>query len=458
LNNNNMISIRTQYIIHKFVLLALSALCIVMFYIEASGPTVVDTVSMKLVYASGWIGIVSYIGIFLKRNFDAFLTSLYQIFYFMGVLIGSTLASFGERMYEIKMFGTGNGVFWFLVLSLLITSEAIQQGYKLFNPGTHRSFSILPPYWGNMVVKYTVLFIIICSLFVLLIYGSPVLLGISRTNYWGSAAPSFLSFLRILIILTFFWVSALSLNASGGITSSRIGKIYAALYVFLGLFLLGEKFSLFIMYMSSWLFVYAAKTNRTYPIKTVTGIISVIIIMAAQVTYRYEVAGLGVMFIFSRFTLQAQLPWSTFNEAAGILYFGLGSVGEYINIFHLREIISDRYLPLNVQAAHEISGTSLSGFLPSWQILTFGIPISIIFLIIFGIFLGYLQATIVHYVRLKNIITAFFVFSFHFFLLSVWYVGNFNVINIIILLSFLFIIAYLSPRKLERGVPTNVHR
>lgn len=436
-----------QFILHKFNIIALLALSIGMFFFEASGGHQTNYSYMVLAYIAGWIGIILYATMFFKSNGDAFLTSLYQLLYFFGILIGATFASFGAYMYEIRSTGTANGVFWFLIIVFLVTSESLQVGFKFATRIKHNNTFIISSRFDTTAIKFAIGIIVAVSFSVLLKYGSPILLGVTRTNYWGEAAPAGLSFLRILIVLTFFWVSALCLQPWENKRGSTFGKLSVALYVFLGIFLLGEKFSLFIMYLSAWLFVYAAKSNRVYPVKTICAILVFILAMVMWVSYQYEIAGLGALFIFTRLALQAQLPWSTLNETNDVLLYGAIFRGEKVNFLSLRETVSDRYVPIDIQAAHEASGTTLSGYLPSWTILTMGAPLTLISLSLFAFLLGMIQFNIVNKLRNKNLISAFLIFTAHFFLLSLWYIGNFNVFKIIFLLFLFFVVVGMSPRK-----------
>jgi hypothetical protein len=412
---------------------------------EMSDRRVISDASDYLAYAAAWLAFAAYLLVVVRGSPKCLMSSLYQVYYFVSVMVGTTSVALGARMTEIKQAGFANGAFWMLLICVIVTLEAIRFGYqfaqKLNGPtekkpaGSLQIFVALALLGGVTAV----------SLAILYVYGSPLTSGVNRILFWSVIAPPFLSPIRILIFLTFFLACCLALTSKQR-SLVLAGRVFFLIYVALGVVLLGEKASLFIIYLSAFLFVLAAASEKIAISKIGFVIGSVAVAVIIYAAYTYETSGLGAEFVFARFALQAQIPWSVLLEPQEVIFDGLGILDRALDFTLLREEISGRYLPASVLAAHSQSGTSLTGFMPSWQILFFGASGAIFLLIGMSMFLGYVQFHIVEHIRQGKLIMAFVLFSAHFQMLSIWYVGNFNVA--IILAFFLIVMAfmYLAPQ------------
>jgi hypothetical protein len=418
---------------------------------EISDRRVISDAGDYLAYAAAWLAIGAYLLEAVKTAPKCMFSSLYQIYYFASLLVGTTSVAFGVRMIEIQKPGFANGAFWMMLICFIVTIEAIKFGYKLAEK-SYRSPSKSYPSAPELAVAFALVGgIAAISFAILYLYGSPLTSGVNRVLFWSVIAPPFLSPVRILIFLTFFLVCCLAFPSNRrGIATA--GRIFLLIYLFLGVVLLGEKASLFIIYLSAFMFVFAAHVENVAITKLGFGLACVAIILMVGAAYVYETSGLGADFVFARLALQAQIPWSVLFEPEAVLADGIGYLGANLDIETLREQISGRYLPPFILAAHSLSGTSLTGFMPTWQILFFGTLGSFLLMIIVCLFLGFVQFHIVQRVRQGQLILSLIIFSAHFQLLSIWYVGNFNVAPILLILLIFMTFIFLSPR-IQVGLP-----
>jgi hypothetical protein len=425
-----------------FGILALSAFMLIS---EIARPRVVTDMADITAYCAAWLALAFYLMGSVRSAPKVMLSSLYQIYYFISVLAGTTFVAFGARMNELQQPGFANGAFWMLIICLIVTLEAIGLGYRL----AERRQGFVPraaPVTFQLFASFAVVLAVTAVSFgILYLYGSPLTSGVNRILFWSVIAPPFLSPVRILIFLTFFMVCCLAM-APGSRKVALTGRVFMLVYIFLGVVLLGEKASLFIIYLSAFLFVFAANAERIAISKIGFVLVVVGMVLGLLVAYTYETSGLGADFVFDRVALQAQIPWSILLEPADVIVDGLGYLDRKLEIATLREEISGRYLPASVLAAHSESGTSLTGFMPSWQILLFGVAGASVVLIAVSMFLGFVQFQIVRYTREGRLILSFTLFSAHFQMLSIWYVGNFNVAIILAFFVTILSFIFLAPR------------
>lgn len=437
---------RTFYVTVQFILILFS---LVFFLIEnLDNEYIYISRSMMLfVYALGWLLSTLYAIAFLSSSFEASVTSFYQIYYYFTMLISATIVSFHAYMFEIRSIGTPNGVFWIMIIFMVITMSCIKEGYRYRSKTSYKRNAMRKRHISRTASKIVIIATLASSLAILLLYGSPISNEVTRTNYWKDIVPSGLSAIRIVFVLSFFFVAALSLKVKDEKYGFYFGRLCIVAYLFLAIVLFGEKVSMFVLFLYAGLIVYAAKPRKRMPRSIAVGIPVTMIGLVLYAGYVYDQAGLSFSFLFMRAALQAQVAWSTMNESSGILLFGAFLMGEYIDIGSMREFLSTRYLPVVVQKAHAISGTTLSGYSPSWQIIAFGIPLAVVVTAVFAFFVGFLQHKIVSTLRSGEYIYAFLLFAMHFFMIASWYVANFGVLPVVIALLYLFLIASLSSHR-----------
>lgn len=391
-----------------------------------------------VIYAISIFLLIFYIRIWYRRQKIFVATAFYQIFYFVGILLGSFLSAIGAEMYEIGKIGYPNGSFWLIVVFVVSSLEFSHFGYV----SALNSKAILKDYFSSIaqknIIYLLIVLIILLSTFIVFKYGSPLTSGVNRVRFWGDVAPSYLSFIRILIITTFYSVAYLYVR---NILTRRsvVSDIVAALiYILLVLFLLGEKFSVFIMMMHAWLFVNAALRGDSY-IESVWKWISVgLIILLINVSLVYMAMGLGGDFVINRMALQGQVIWSVMNESYDVLLMG----GDWLGAMNVepKDNLARRYLPPATYDMRGETGTSLSGYSPALLIFYFGLPFGIVVNCILSWLLGFIQGRAMVALRISGLIYGYVYYVIYFFAIMVVFVGNFNlVVTVIPLFMFLFL-------------------
>lgn len=427
-------------------------LSVSMFALEVSSVIQINQIVNGLLLTVGWLLLGVYIVNYSSTNPRVFFTSVYQSLYFVSLLVGASVVSLGAYMFEIQEHGSANGSFWLAVFFFVLGCECTILGFRAGYRDVVPQKNIRVRFWDRSVAHSVIVAIVAIAFLILLRYGGAYSYEGTRINFWGEVAPKGLSFIRILLILTFFLVSALWVTSSRRTVSHGATTVYVALYIFLAVFLLGEKFSLFTIYLSSLAFALAIPENvRSVKRVLVWGAI-VLLGLIGLVAISYHSSGLGAWFVVARLALQGQILWSALEENFSTIVLGsFGGADIQLGLATLRGDMGARYLPPLVQAAHEKSGTTLSGYAPAWQVLIFGLPLAAVFHAGCSFLFGLLQSSVVLNVQQGKYLYGFLLFATHFFLLSAWYIGNFNVIWMIATLCLLFGFGIIAPRRRLKG-------
>lgn len=369
-------------------------------------------------------------------------SSFYQLFYYFGMLTSAAMISAGSHMYEVDDYGTANGVFWIIIIFAIVGLESAHIGYKT-NKIVNRTAQ--QKKINKIFLKIFVYGTLTASLLILLVYGSPLHQeqGVTRVNFWGLVAPSYLSPIRILIFTTFF-LAVVNFYQKKRLKKNILIEIMAILlYVIIAIFLLGEKFTAAIFFIFAWLIVRSSASSKNEVSKTFFKVFIVILISTSYVAFTYVNAGIGYEFILNRIALQGQVLWSTLNENFETLSFGtkLSPNIDFGQFTDIRKVIEERFLPSSTFDLNQISGTSLSGFFPAMPILIIGIPLAIVAHSFFSIYLGRVQAQLIIAIVNFDNIDAFLKYTIYYFLLAIWFVGNFNTLKIVFA-SYVFYFAY----------------
>lgn len=368
-----------------------------------------------------------YVFSFYKKDYRFILSSFYQMYYYLGMIISSVIITSGSYMYEIQQQGWANGLPWVAVSFSVLCIESSYIGYRCIK------FKISVSH-ENIIQKLFVFFLIsvatILSLYILMRYGSPLFHGVNRVKYWGLIAPSYLSPIRLLLVFSFY-VGVLYFFYCKIKAKSLISiRLILLFHVLMVPILLGEKVSVFIMFIFSSLMVSSVwihKDQANKLIKIVVLIVFMLVVIAAIV---YQQMGLGHDFVFKRIALQGQVLWSVLNENNSNLIYGLLSESRYniTNLFNGRDFVAERYLPFNTYRLNQETGTSLSGFSPAIQILMFGVPLTVFICFCFFVVLGFVQKITLLSIAHFDFIRAFLLFIIYFFMISIWFVVNLNLL------------------------------
>lgn len=381
--------------------------------------------------AFGLLIFTTYCVKFYTDDYQFISSSFYQIFYYFGMLISAALISSGAYMYEIRQHGTANGTYWITIIFAVIGLESAHIGYKSQRKTSHTNSQ---KRLNKLFLKYLIYGTLAASFLILLIYGSPLKQDVTRVNYWGAIAPSYLSPIRIFIFTSFILVVANFYQKKQANTNTTTATITIILYLAIAILLLGEKFTAAIFFIFTWLIVKSSISSQNEITSTFTKVIAILLIALAYVAFTYNNMGIGYEFIITRISLQGQVLWSTLNEDFETIAFGANLILNQSpsQILDIRDTIEQRYLPTTTYELNQDSGTSLSGFSPTIPILLLGLPLAGMAHAVFSFYLGRVQSRLMQSVRKHDHIAAFLKFTIYFFLISIWYVGNINTLKIVL--------------------------
>lgn len=376
-------------------------------------------------YVVGAIALACYLKSYYKTRREVVLTSFYQIVYFVGLLLSAALVSGGMYMLEIAEYGNQNGTFWVIVSYFVTGFEAVGLGYRLggvfhLGLGTKRLSKGMSK---ALLLLITVVTLVICA-YIFVSYRGPVLLGIDRVTFWREIAPAYLSFVPTLVTQSLFFVSFYFLWSRRKGDGSLLPKAILFAYVLAGLFVLGQKFSFFILFITVWLALLPGMyPNFTFKRTHVVISAWILIFLVISVLLSYLSQGRDAGFALARIALQAQLLWSVFDDPHGhnlwqldwSCYFGCGQYASGI------DFIMYKYLPFDLYKFYTEGGTILSGFMPALSILTAGIVASILAHLLVSFGLGVLQRKLVSAITDENLIYGFLIYKTYMGLLLVWF-------------------------------------
>jgi len=407
-----------------------------------------SALSVPIAQISALPAIAYYVWLHYKNNPRFVLSGFYQIYAFSGLLLSALTISFGTYMLEVDKAGTANGAFWVSVIFLILGSEGALIGFKIGNnKGSVRKKRIMPRRLGKRLAIMLLLATLLSAVLIMLFFKGPVLAGLDRVTFWRSVPPPLNNF-PSLLGQSFFIAAYLYQSGKDESKRARIFGLVVLMYIFFTVFVSGEKFSAFMIYIFGWMVIKAgfARDFRVqindYVRWVMIGALIVMLLVYSYVANEKE-AG----FIFSRIALQAQLLWSVLNEDVMRLLLG-GDWGCYFGCRDFAsgvELISARYVPPALWEFYSEAGSGLTGFMPSLPILLYGFPIALILHLAASLLLGFIQAKTVAAVRSRDVIYAFLMFKIYLGVTIFWYAAKELVlpgivVTIILLISLKFFI------------------
>lgn len=424
----------------KIWVVLLALLSLLLLFLERVTIGDLDNQVTLTLHLLGLILFFLYIKSLYRKNLKFTISSSYQIFYFLGILVSSACVSNGAFMGEISEFGDSNGVFWVVFLYAMLAFESSSAGHNI-----GQYLRVSERYRVSALSKQVLLSLVIGTLllaYAILIYfgGGPFFHGVNRVQYWGDVVPDELSFVRVLLLFTFFPALLLYYDAKRKEKKLSIYKMCIWSYYILAILLLGEKFSFFVIYFFTWTVVVAGYPEfRPSGRKLFLVSLVAIALLIAAVAIIYFYSGLGGMFIFNRIALQSQLLWKVLSEDGSVLITGIDwtCLFDCHNYGDAKDFIAQRYMPANLYEIAAESGTSLSGYLPSLYILLFGAPLSILLHLVASFFTGLIQFHVISSTEKRSFIPAFLFFVMYLCAIMIWYVGNTRLIYLILFSMFL---------------------
>lgn len=397
----------------------------------------------------GFVLLVWYLWMFLRDRSAVLLTSFYQIFYSLGMLVSAAIISGGAHMIEVDQYGTQNGFFWIMMIYFVAGLEMTRVGYDCggrvrLGPGVLRP----PSGAGRLILLLVVGATLAIAAYVFVRTGGPLLRGVDRVTFWQTMAPSGTSLLPSLVNQSFFFAAFYFLWQRRSGRSMILPALVVIGYILTALFVLGEKFSAFIIFLNAWLLLLPGiLPGFRFGSKHVA---AVAVAMAALVVYTaasYVLDDKDMSFVVTRAALQAQLLWSVFDEPGAQVflpqqpgcYFGCGPFASGI------DYISYRYLPEWRYNHYAEVGSALSGFMPALPILTFGTAASTLLHLTVTFTLGFAQRKMVASFSSGKPVYGFLLFKAQFSLTIMWFASSWGPLRGLILtlaLIFVFRVAF----------------
>jgi hypothetical protein len=344
----------------------------------------------------------------------------------LGLLLSAIAISSGAYMIEVKAFGDDNGTVWVIFAYFLAGMEATFFGFVSnisFGIANKSSFHI----WhiSRQIIIGTVVIVVLIGLFILFKIGSPLLIGVDRVTFWNSFVPYYFSFYPSLVMQTYFFVCYYVIAVHKRMERPLLSIIVLLLYIFITIAVLGQKFSAFILLASAWLMILpGAFPNFQIRISYIIFAVIVLILIILLVIWTYIHSGMEASFILSRISLQSQLIWSVISDSYNFSLFPRADWRCYFSCGFTnngQDYIVMQYLPHEIYSYYYKNGTTLSGFMPSLSILTFGIIISFLIHLLICFVMGLIQRDICSAVRENNFILSFLLYKVQIGLMLVWF-------------------------------------
>jgi hypothetical protein len=369
-------------------------------------------------------------GYFLQLHKDSpvFLyTSFYQVYSFIGIATSLIIIGFGTPMLEIAQDGNSNGSFWVILIFLTLGLETGRLGFDYFSSASALNIRKINRHTTEIIVFSVSAVVLSIGIFILLKYGSPVILGVTRVAFWTNIVSGSLSLYPSLLGQTFFLCAFTYLNRRKRNEKNGKGLAIIVLYFLTTLFVAGEKFSTFIFYITAFFALSAGiYGGLTITKKIVFTAITALVVLLSITTLNYLATDKDAIFLAYRIAMQGQLLWSVLSENAHTLMFGYASHCYFgcNNYESGTDFISAKYLPSGLWDSYQETGSGLTGFMPALPILTFGMPITLLIHLIVSFLYGGLQRALVRMIENCDLIASFLLFKIYFGLLVFWYASK----------------------------------
>jgi hypothetical protein len=414
-------------IIYRFLRVILPSVSVLMAFFEHSGAaSAAFSVPLQIIVLILALWMIYSMG---RLNPAFILTSVYQIYAFIGLMVSAIFISAGSYMIEIDSFGTPNSVFWVCSLFLFVGLEAAYFGYRA--SGSLQRFAETRPKLHHQTSKALIgsicILIISSGCALLLIYKGPVLSDMTRVAFWQNFMPPILSKYPSILGQSFIFLALLYFMAKAKRQRLFIYRLAIIIYALLTIFLSGEKFSTFVILFVIWCCIAAGFGVRIrLSFRSVFILFSFLLALITLIVTSYVYDGRSASFIFDRIALQAELVWSVMNEPVETVLTGMekfcfaGCVG----FENGTDFISARYMRSGLYDVYLETGSGLTGFLPSLPILSFGIFLSLWLHAFVSIILGCIQRILVGSVVSLNVISTFLIFKVYFGVTVFWYAAK----------------------------------
>lgn len=358
---------------------------------------------------------------------EFFYTSFYQIYSIVGLAISLLFIGFGIPMLEIDKVGDSNGSFWILLFFLLIGLESGNLGYCKARHIKAFPVKMVNGKIQSRIVLILSLAILLVGFFILMRYGSPFVLGVTRVNFWNNIVDDWFRLYPSLLGQTFFMVAFIYLRDRVHAIRNKVGLILVFLYIFFTIVVVGEKFSTFIFYISAWLVLCAGFYQGVVVNGKHLSIgIVVLALLLVFISVTYIASDKEILFVLYRIAMQGQIIWSVLDDQALFLLNGDPKSCFFVCAPWVSgtEFISAKYLPANLWDSYQETGSGLTGFMPALPILAYGLPFALILHVLFSFLSGFFQSSLVSRVKNGDLILSLLFFKIYIGLLVFWYASR----------------------------------
>lgn len=389
-----------------------------------------------------------YCNILYKIDSKFFLSSMPIIFYYIGLMVSLTAYLIPIYLVELGVVARGTFEITFIAIFFMASMEITKIGYGFKINIFFKQRKI--EYIATLFWKFIILITIVISFYIYSLYGSPYDLLISRSAFWQDVVPYHLKFARSLIVYSFFFVSLyyFSHQKNEWFIFSIKKLTLSATYLFSILFVLGDKFSAFILFFSAFSVVIASRDDcrpsfRRILLFGLMAVLALILLVAYIYSFSNLVSNDPVFeIILSRIGSQAQLLWAVFRESVNTFAFG-DSKFKLERFSEIDDYLSYKYQPYSLYVAKVNGPGTLSGYFPTSGIIAFGIINLLFFHAIISIIYGVLQRGAVECLRRNMVLTSFLFYTSMLTINQIWLsskfeqIYRFGLLLLILLISFI---------------------
>ncbi|WP_131199171.1 DUF6418 domain-containing protein [Phytopseudomonas dryadis] len=350
---------------------------------------------------------VLYVLVYVRKSFSFVLLTCFVSYYYFALVLGAVSAESGIYMLEIKEQGQPNGAAALVLFFYTLFIGSVYLSWRFFSvvlndfnfPSVSLRFERLLGCVGCVIV------LLIC-MYLIYLYSSPVLMGIERSTFSAFYAPSWFSSIYSVFLQSFSVVILLWYFSSGG---RKLYSVFVGVYFLFMFLVFGQKFSGMVLLLFAVLAVLGVE-KRKLNFKFLMSLFGFGVLLFFLVCYAYISIGRDPLeFILARYALQGQLIWSVVSDPY-LDFFSVNDlgclIGDCSGYGSLINLVSARYLPVDVYQAYQAGGNKLSGFSPAAHVLAFGLPVSIVLCVLSAALYGAITAFWAAAVRSQNLLVS----------------------------------------------------
>jgi hypothetical protein len=263
-------------------------------------------------------------------------------------------------------------------------------------------------------------FLLLLYVMILLVYGSPLLMGVDRFYFWKSIAPSWFRYVHSLMPQLAFIISFAYCLGNVTRTVAVLWGVIAVLSVIAG----GEKFSgLFLMLVFAALPIFALRAKASgNSVKILFGFSVFIILMMGVVSLSY-IGIYGDAFydrIVVRLSLQGQMLWALDQHASlsALSYdvvlrslFGLGGTVNDSGMPYLMYLVA----PTELVDSYLAGGATFTAPFPANIQLFFGYYFAPLVVAVIACVVGFLSGLMILAIKSRSIVFSVLLIKFYWF-------------------------------------------